>query len=153
MNTASLIGRLTRDPESLTTPSGTEISKFSLAVDRAGDRQDDGTTEAGFFDIVCWGKTAEIANQYLTKGRQVGITGRLLHHRWEAQGDGGKRSRVEIHCDPYGLTLISDGKRDGDGDTRFTPSGRNQPGDNVGEGASAASDADDFGGADDDIPF
>lgn len=118
MNSWSGIGRLVRDPELRHTTSGNAVASFTLAVDRAGDKQDDGTYEAGFFDVTCWGKTAENVAQYLSKGRQVGVTGSLLHHKWESR-EGEKRSKVEINN--AWVTFISDGSSRGDGDTRFEP--------------------------------
>lgn len=137
MNTVSLIGRLTRDVELRTTPSGTTVAQFGLAVDRAGDRQDDGSFAAGFFDVTLWGKTAEVAAQYLGKGKQVGISGELRHHRWTTP-EGDNRSKVEVN----GRSMTFCGsKDDGNGDSTFTPA--------VGTAGSSFVPA----AADDDIPF
>lgn len=89
MNTVSLIGRLGRDPELRYTQSGTAVANFSLAVTRPFNRE-----ETDWFDVTCWGKTAELAANHLQKGRQVGVAGRLQQDRWEQ--DGQKRSKVVV---------------------------------------------------------
>lgn len=89
INQVILMGRLTRDPEMRTTPSGKNVTSFSLAVDRAG--QDD---SADFFDITAWEKLGELVNQYLSKGRRCLVQGRLTYRQWEQ--DGQKRSKVEV---------------------------------------------------------
>lgn len=72
-----------------TTPSGKNVTSFSLAVDRPGS--DD---SADFFDITAWEKTGELVNQYLSKGRRCLVQGRLSYRSWEQ--DGQKRSKVEV---------------------------------------------------------
>lgn len=89
INQVILMGRLTRDPEMRTTPSGKNVTSFSLAVDRSG--QDD---SADFFDITAWEKLGELVNQYLSKGRRCLVQGRLTYRQWEQEGQ--KRSKVEV---------------------------------------------------------
>ena len=94
INRVVLVGRLTRDAELRYTGGGTAVCKFSVAINRSrknGDRWED---EANFFDIVLFGKQGEAINQYLVKGKQVGIDGELKQDRWEK--DGQPRSKVEI---------------------------------------------------------
>lgn len=96
LNRVILIGNLTRDPEMRFTPSGTNVTNFGLAVNRrytnkAGEKVD----SADFFNIVCWGKLAELVSQNITKGTPVAVDGRLQYRAWEA-ADGQKRSTVEI---------------------------------------------------------
>jgi single-strand DNA-binding protein len=99
INHVVLVGRLTKDPELTYTQSGAAICKFSIAVNRtsgsARGNTGDAEGSANFFNIVSWNKTAEICNQYLSKGRQVAIDGRLQQRRWEGS-DGVKRNTVEI---------------------------------------------------------
>ena len=90
INQVILMGRLTRDPELRTTPTGKNVCSFSLAVDRKFG-QDDG---ADFFDITAWDKLGELVAQYLAKGRRCLIQGRLTYRAWEQ--DGQKRSKVEV---------------------------------------------------------
>lgn len=96
INHVVLIGRLTRDPELTYTQSGAAVAKFSIAVNRSsGSRGDNQEETTNFFNIVAWNKTAEICKEYLSKGKQVGIDGRLQQSRWTGQ-DGAKKSKVEI---------------------------------------------------------
>ena len=96
INHVVLVGRLTRDPELTYTPSGAAVCRFSIAVNRTsggGNPQDDSGTS--YFTIVTWNKTAEICKEYLSKGKQVGVEGRLQQRRWAGQ-DGVRRSTIEI---------------------------------------------------------
>ena len=94
INHVVLVGRLTRNAELKYTNSGGAVSKFGLAINQRRKKDDQWVDEAHFFDVVVWGKTAESLNQYLVKGKQVGIEGQLRQSRWEQ--DGQARSRVEI---------------------------------------------------------
>ena len=96
LNRAQIIGNLTRDPELRQTPSGTAVCGFAVATnstwkDASGEKQE----RAEFHNIVCWGKLAEIASQYLRKGSKVYIDGRLQTRDWTGE-DGVKRYRTEI---------------------------------------------------------
>lgn len=91
INQVILMGRLTRDPETRTTPSGKTITSFSLAVDRGG--QDD---QADFFDVTAWEKLGELVAQYLSKGRRCLVQGRLRQDSWDDKETGKKRSKVEV---------------------------------------------------------
>jgi single-strand DNA-binding protein len=95
INHVVLVGRLTKDPELTYTQSGAAVCRFSIAVNRSSGSSSDGDEKANFFNIVAWNKTAEICNQYLSKGRQVAVDGRLQQRRWEGS-DGIKRNTVEI---------------------------------------------------------
>ena len=98
MNKVILIGRLVADPEIRTTNSGTKVATYRLAVDRR--KKADGTQEADFLTCVAWDKGADFAQKYLTKGRKIGIEGKLQSRTYEAQ-DGSKRSVVEIVVDNH----------------------------------------------------
>ena len=91
INQVILLGRLTRDPEQRTTPSGRTVVSFSIAVDRAG--QDD---QADFFDVTAWEKLGEQVMQYLSKGRRVLVQGRLRQDSWDDKETGKRRSRIEV---------------------------------------------------------
>lgn len=91
INQVILMGRLTRDPEQRTTPSGRTVVSFSIAVDRVG--QDD---QVDFFDVTAWEKLGELVMQYLAKGRRVLVQGRLRQDSWEDKETGKRRSRVEV---------------------------------------------------------
>jgi len=102
VNKVIIVGNLGRDPEVRTTPSGQPVANFSVATtrkwnDRDGNRQE----KTEWHDIVCWGKQAEIAGQYLHKGKQVYVEGRLETRSWEDKTHGDKRYRTEIICDNF----------------------------------------------------
>jgi single-strand DNA-binding protein len=92
----TLVGNLTRDPELRQTPSGTSVCQFGVAVGRRyKDNSGQWVDKASFFDVVVWGQQGENCAQYLSKGRQVVVDGRLEQRSYDAQ-DGSKRSKVEV---------------------------------------------------------
>jgi single-strand DNA-binding protein len=94
INHVVLVGRLTRDAELKYTANGQAVCKFSVAVNRRRKNGDQWVDEANFFDVVLWGRQGESLNQYLMKGKVVGVDGELRQDRWEQEGQ--NRSRVEI---------------------------------------------------------
>jgi single-strand DNA-binding protein len=143
INRVVLVGNLTRDPELRHTPSGNPVCKLRIAVNT---RQKDSATgqwgdKPNYFDVTVWGNQAESCAQYLSKGRPVGIDGRLDWREWDAQ-DGSKRQAVEIIADTVQfLGSRGDGGDLGAGANQFVPAG-------------AAQESADFpAAADDDIPF
>ena len=88
MNSVNLIGNLTRDPELKATQSDTSVCSMRVAINGRNDQAD-------YVDVTAFGKLAETAAQYLAKGRQVAISGRLSSSEWQTD-DGQKRSRVEV---------------------------------------------------------
>lgn len=96
VNMVILMGNMTRDPELRYTPNGKAVASFGLAVNRTfKDSSGEKRNEVDFFDIVSWGKLAEIVSQYGKKGQGIHVTGRLQNRSWEAQ-DGSKRNKTEI---------------------------------------------------------
>lgn len=96
LNRVLLIGNLTRDPELRYTPSGSAVADFGLAMNRVWKGQDGARQEeTTFVDITAWGKTAELAKQYLSKGRRVFVEGRLKLDQWTSQ-EGQKRSKLSV---------------------------------------------------------
>lgn len=95
VNNVVLIGRLTRDAVLKSTSNGTAVSKFSIAVNKKRKSGDTFKDEAHFFDIVVWGKLAESLSNYLTKGKQVAVTGELSQERWSGD-DGTNHSKVTV---------------------------------------------------------
>ena len=93
-NRVVLVGNLTRDPELRYISSGTAVSDIGLAVNDRVKRNDQWVDEATFIDITLWGRTAEVANEYLSKGSPVLIEGRLKLDQWEK--DGQKRSKLKV---------------------------------------------------------
>ncbi len=96
LNKVMLIGRLGQEPEMRYTPSGRPLTKFQLATNRSWKSADgEKKTETEWFNVIAWGKLAEICNQYLSKGQQVYIEGRLHTRQWQDE-EGGNHSSVEV---------------------------------------------------------
>jgi len=97
-NKVQLIGHLGQDPEILNLDSGKKLAKFSLATNEVyRDAQGDKTTETQWHNVVAWGKTADIVEQYLVKGNEVAIEGKLTHRSYESK-EGDKRYITEVRC-------------------------------------------------------
>jgi len=86
MNNVTLIGRLTRDSELKYSSGGAAIANLSIAVNSKKKQGDRWVDDVDYFDCTLFGKQAESLNQYLNKGKQIGITGRLKQNRWEKDG-------------------------------------------------------------------
>ena len=86
LNKVQLIGYLGKDPESRTTPSGTKVSQFSLAVTRRWKTGNENKEATDWFTVVAWGRLGEIGQQYLKKGSLVYIEGRLQTDKYEDKG-------------------------------------------------------------------
>ena len=97
MNSINLTGRLTADPEMRTTHSATAVTEFRLAVQRRRSREGE-DRGAVYVDVVCFGGLAESCAQYLEKGRQVAVHGRLELDEWETDA-GERRSRHKVVAD------------------------------------------------------
>lgn len=96
-NKVILIGNLTRDVDCRTTGNGTIIAELGLAVNRRWrDQSGRDQEEVCFVDVTVWGKSAENCAQYLQKGSQVMVEGRLKLDTWEDRNDGGKRSKLTV---------------------------------------------------------
>src|SRR5262245_11663983 len=93
-NRVILVGNLTRDPELRYIPSGTPVSEIGLAVNERIKRNEQWVEETVFVDVTLWGRTAEVANEYLSKGSPVLIEGRLKLDTWEK--DGQKFSKLKV---------------------------------------------------------
>ena len=114
-NKVILLGNLTRDPEVRYTPKGTAVAELGMAVNRVytaenGEKREETT----FVDVTLWGRTAEIAGEYLKKGRPVLIEGRLQLDSWEDKQSGQKRSKLKVVGE--GLQLLG-GRPGGSGST------------------------------------
>jgi len=148
VNKVILIGNLGKDPELKYTPSGTAVAKFSLATnerykDKAGEWQD--RTE--WHNIVAWQKLAEIAAEYLKKGRSVYIEGRIRTHSWEDKQSGQKKYMTEIIAND--LVLLGGRGEGGEAGGRGRPAAAaatepSAPPENPAQGAEIT---------DEDIPF
>lgn len=112
-NKVVLLGNLTRDPEVRYTPKGTAVAEIGMALNRFIPASDGGERreETTFVDITLWGRTAEIAGEYLKKGRQAMIEGRLQLDTWDDKQSGQKRSKLKV----VGENLFLLGGRPGGG--------------------------------------
>lgn len=146
LNKAMIIGRLTRDPELRTTPSGQNVANFSLATnlvwtDGQGQKQE----RVEFHNIVAWGKLADIISQYLKKGAKAYIEGRLQTREWVGQQDNVKRYRTEIIAENM-IMLDRAGASTGGGGGQFgqnqapMPSAPQEPVINIDEPSGAEED-------------
>jgi len=105
MNKATLMGRLTADPELRHTANNTAVTSFTLAVNRRFSKDRD--AEADFIDIVAWSATAEFVAKYFKKGLQVAVCGRIQNRSWKDK-DGNNRRTTEIIADEV---FFADSKR------------------------------------------
>ena len=152
-NRVILVGNLTRDPEMRHIPSGLAVADIGLAVnDRRKTTAGDWVDEATFVDITLWGRQAEIAAEYLSKGSPVLVEGRLKLDTWEA--DGQKRSKLKV----VGEKIEMLGKRgDGSGGGSYSRASSQSPSQiSAPRGYSQASpqeDYDDSPPPGEDVPF
>lgn len=112
-NKVVLLGNLTADPEVRTTTSGQNVTSFSLAVNRVynnaqGERQE----ETSFINCTAWGRTAETIAKYVSKGRQLLVSGRLQQRTWQDKDTGKNRSAIDVVVEEF--SFVNDGSR-GDG--------------------------------------
>jgi single-strand DNA-binding protein len=98
LNKVQIIGHLGKEPEMRYTPSGKPVTTFTVAVSRSWNSADgEKHSETEWFNVVAWGNLAEICKQYLVKGQQVYIEGRLQTRQWDdKEKEGVKHTRVEI---------------------------------------------------------
>ncbi len=164
-NRVILMGNLTRDPQVRYIPSGTAVAELGLAVNRTwydkstNQKKEDVT----FVDITVWGRTAEIAGEYLSKGRSVLIEGRLQLDTWQDKETGQNRSKLKVVCE--NLTMVgsrNDGNSGGGGGGGYQqrpqsstggPSGQDEFSSDVGSPADSFYDAPSGGPPDEDVPF
>jgi len=110
LNKVQIIGHLGKDPEMRYTPSGKPVTTYSVAVSRSWNSADgERHSETEWFNVVAWGNLAEICKQYLVKGQQVYIEGRLQTRRWDDK-EGQKHTSVEIVANE--MMMLGD-RRDG----------------------------------------
>ena len=103
INKVILVGHLGRDPEVRSTQSGTPVANFTMATHRRWTNRETGerNEETEWHRIVVWGRQAEIAGQYLRRGRQVYVEGRLQTREWEDRQTGEKRWTTEVICENF----------------------------------------------------
>lgn len=120
LNTITIMGRLTRDPELRRTSSGVAVASFTLACERDFAAQGE-TRETDFIDIVAWRYTAEFVEKYFSKGQMAIVTGRLQIRNWQDK-EGNKRRSAEILADHV---YFGEAKRDKttQGEPQYDPQG------------------------------
>lgn len=135
LNRCFIAGRLTRDVQLKYTAGGAAIADVSIATNRKWKDRDGGTREeVTFIDVTLWGKTAELAGQYLTKGSTVLIEGRLTLDSWDDKQTGQKRSKLKV----TGEALHFTGNRQSDDGAAPGPADRQQPATSAPPPATAA---------------
>ncbi len=144
-NKVMLLGNLTRDPEVKYTPKGSAVADIGLAVNRTyttdgGEKREETT----FVDVTMWGRQAEIAGEYLKKGRPLFVEGRLQLDTWDDKQTGQKRSKLRVVCENFQMLGSRDGGGEGGGGGGRSSGGSSRPA----KSAPAAEES-----PDDDIPF
>lgn len=159
-NRVILMGNLTRDPEIRYTASQTAVADLGLAVNRTwfDKNTNQKQEEVTFVDVTVWGRTAEIAGEYLSKGRAVLIEGRLTLDQWDDKNTGQKRSKLKVVCE--NMTMVGGRSQGGGGGGRPQGGGGQQYSAPQSGPPGGGSPADDFydsapsgGGPDDEVPF
>lgn len=153
VNKVILIGNLTRDPEVRYTPKGSAVAELGLAVNRyytteGGEKREETT----FVDVTLWGRQAELAQQYLNKGRPVYIEGRLQMDTWQDKNTGQQRSKLKVVGDT--MQFLGGRNDGGGGGGGAPPQQRPQQQPQQSAPAPANNDGAQFDtGEDDEIPF
>ncbi len=122
MNKVILIGNLTRDPETRTTPQGVSLCSFGLAVNRR--RKAEGQQDVDFFNVTAWRQLGDLCARYLSKGRKVCVVGQIQIRTYDAQ-DGTKRTAVDIVADD--VEFLSSAQQGGDYSPSYAPQGAAHP--------------------------
>ncbi|QDV17852.1 Single-stranded DNA-binding protein [Gimesia panareensis] len=155
-NKVILVGNLTRDPQVRYTPGGSAVAEIGLAVNRSWFDKNSNSRkeETTFVDVTLWGRTAEVASEYLTKGRSVLIEGRLQLDQWDDKESGQKRSKLKV----VGENMTMLGGRGESGGGAPGGGGYGARGGSAPSQGGSSSPADSFydspgGMPDDDVPF
>ena len=141
-NKVILMGNLTRDPELQYLPSGTALCKFGIATNRTWTDKNSGEKKEKvcFVDLEAWQRTAEIVNEYCSKGQSIFIEGELEYNTWETE-DGSRRGKHTIRVDRVQLI---DNRENSDDQQSTQPAAAPPPGVETGQAADVTGD---------DIPF
>jgi len=148
LNKVILIGNLGKDPEVRSLPSGQPVATWTMATSRRWrDKNGQKQEQTEWHQIVCFGKQAEIAGQYLQKGKQICVEGRIQTRSWDDRNTGEKKYRTEIVCDNFQML----GQRGGDFDNTERQAAQAGPSYDEGSYGGGAGGGGDI--EDDDIPF
>ena len=155
VNKVILLGNLGKDPEVKYTPQGTAVARFSLATnERYKDKSDQWQDRTEWHNIVCWARLAEIAGEYLKKGRSVYIEGRIRTDSWEDKQSGEKKYKTEIVANDLVLLGGRQGGEEGCGGGSRPRAAQTGGGNDMDQSAAPADTMAQTGGVtDDDIPF
>ena len=155
LNTITIMGRLTRDPELRRTGSGIAVASFTVAVDRDFSGKDAGEKETDFIDCVAWRQTGEFVSKFFRKGSMIALKGRLQIRSWTDK-DGNKRKTAEVIADNC---YFAESKRDNEGGNAYggnTYGGYSAPDPSYSGYSAPAAPASDFAVLEDDdgqFPF
>lgn len=157
-NKVILVGNLTRDPQVRYTPGGSAVAEIGLAVNRSWfDKQSNQRKEeTTFVDVTLWGRQAEVAGEYLAKGRQVLIEGRLQLDQWDDKESGQKRSKLRVVCENMTMLGSGQGGQGGSGGSGGQRSGGSRPQPAAPQGNDSGPDPSQSfyeDGPGDDVPF
>ena len=148
VNKVLLLGNVGKDPEIRSTAGGMTVASFSLATaERAKDAQGNWADKTEWHNIVCFQRTAEVVRDYVKKGTQLFIEGKISTRSWEDKTSGEKKYRTEILCNE--LTLLG-GKPGGESTGGYSKSSTASYDQRT---PANAADYSDVGITDDDIPF
>ena len=114
-NKVILMGNLTRDVELRQTQSGMALAKFGMATNRKWSQNGEQKESTCFVDLTAWGRQAEVLAQYVKKGSQLFVEGRLEYSTWEAKDGGGKRSKLEVVVENFQFIGAARGAGGGSG--------------------------------------
>ena len=155
VNKVILVGRLGKDPELRSIPSGTSVAKFSLATDeRFTDKSGEKQERTEWHNIVVWGKLAEICGQYLRKGKLVYIEGSIRTDSWDDKESGQKKYRTEIVANTMKMLDRRGDEGGGSGSGGYSGGYNNQSSSSSRPSGGRPSAAPDMGPDDDeDVPF
>ncbi len=152
-NKVILLGNLTRDVELRHTQSGMALAKFGMAINRKWSQNGEQKESTCFVDLTAWGRQAELLGQYVKKGSQLFVEGRLEYSTWESP-EGGKRSKLEVVVENFQFVGGARGEDGGGGGGASAPrragGGRSAAPQQQAEGGAGGGGGDvDYG----DIPF
>lgn len=124
VNQATLVGRLTRDPESRSLPSGQQVTSFSLATGRTyTDKENKKVETTTFHNVVAFGKQAELIAQYVKKGQLLFVQGRIENRSWEKDGQKHYRTEIVVETFQFGPKAQGSSARQDSSDDQSVPEG------------------------------
>lgn len=128
INKVILVGNVGRDPETRSLPSGTTLTTFTIATNEPRFKDQNGEPHTEWHNVVAWGKLGELCGQYLSKGRQVYLEGRIRTRSYEK--DGQKKYFTEVHADVVEFLGGRGGEGGGGPRESYEPQGPSFPDDN-----------------------